>query len=320
MGGAMNILVTGCAGFIGSHLCDSLLSSGHSVLGIDAFTDNYAKDQKVRNLRDLIKQPNFSFYATNFSEIEYYSKFDFDIIVHLAAHPGVRPSLLYPDKYIDNNIAKFVKLLEFARKLKGIKKFIFASSSSVYGNNNVPFAEDATPNPISIYGATKLAGESLCRTYYNVYNLPVTCLRFFTCYGPRQRPDLAIRLFSEKIFKGEPITILGNGATSRDYTYIGDIVAGINKAIVDESSGFNIYNLGNNRPMGLHELINILFSVIGKKTELVYKEMQLGDVNHTWADISRAAKVLNWKPQVEFSTGLSLFIAWLKDQQCEFPI
>jgi len=312
----VNILVTGCAGFIGSHLCESLLTSGNSVLGIDSFTQNYAKDQKIKNLVNLINHHNFYFYSIDFSDIEYYSKFDFDVVIHLAAHPGVRPSLLYPEKYVDNNVAKFVRLLEFARKLKNIKRFIFASSSSVYGNNDVPFSESAEPNPISIYGATKLAGESLCRTYHNIYGLPITCLRFFTCYGPRQRPDLAIRLFSEKIFRGEPITVLGNGGTSRDYTYIADTVAGINKAIVDDSTGFNIYNLGNNQPVGLLELINILFAAIGKKTDLVHEAMQLGDVNHTWADTSKATRILNWKPQVDLTTGVSLFISWLRDQQC----
>lgn len=312
----MKVLVTGCAGFIGSHLSESLLAAGHQVLGIDSFTQNYAKDQKLKNLGNLINHRNFSFYSIGFSEVGYYPKLDFDVIVHLAAHPGVRPSLLYPEEYIDNNIANFGKLLEFARRKRKLRKFIFASSSSVYGNNDVPFSEDATPNPISIYGATKLAGESLCRTYYNIYNLPITCLRFFTCYGPRQRPDLAIRLFSEKILKGEPLTVLGNGGTSRDYTYITDIVAGINKAIVDESPGFNVYNLGNNHPVGLLELINMLFSAIGKKTELVYKAMQLGDVNHTWADISKANRILDWAPQVDLAAGIPLFVSWIKDQQC----
>jgi len=313
----LKALVTGAAGFIGSHLCERLLADGWNVAGLDNFDDFYPRKVKESNLTGLLKNDNFTFAEEDIRNAagveDILEKERPDIIVHLAAKAGVRPSIENPVEYQDVNINGTVVLLEGVKKF-GIKKFIFGSSSSVYGNNKkVPFSEtDNVDFPISPYAATKKAGELICHTYSHLYNIDMTCLRFFTVYGPRQRPDLAIHKFCRLIEAGKPIPVFGDGSMKRDFTYIDDIIDGVVAAIAN-CEGYEIYNLGESRPVRLDELIVEIEKALGKKAAINRLPMQPGDVDQTYADITKAKKDLNYNPNTNITTGLKQFVKWFRE-------
>lgn len=313
------ILVTGCAGFIGSHVCELLLSKGFGVIGIDNFDPYYAREIKEKNLSQFINHKNFSFYELDITiGLGSINELGIEAVVHLAAKAGVRPSIQNPESYILANITGTQKVHEFMLE-NSIRKLIFASSSSVYGNNKkVPFNEDDNvDNPISPYAFTKKAGELMNHTFYHLHNVDVINLRLFTVYGPRQRPDLAINKFVKKICNGEELVLFGNGDTARDYTYIDDTVAGIYSALAYCIKNSNIYltvNLGNSSPIQLTNLVENLYDILDRKSNLVFEPMQSGDVDITFADISKAKSLFNYQPDIDIKTGLEKYIDWYKNQ------
>lgn len=315
-----SIVVTGAAGFIGSHLCEALLSAGHTVTGIDNFDLFYDRSVKEQNLSVSLQHPNFSFIegdAGNKKILESISMM-VDTVVHLAAKAGVQPSLNNAAGYIHSNIQVTNVLLEWMKE-KGIKKLVFASSSSVYGNNaKVPFEEeDMVAEPISPYAFTKRSCELMNYTYHHLYKLDVINLRFFTVYGERQRPDLAIHKFVKLLQEGRAITLYGDGKSSRDYTYYADTVKGIVSAIqyISGHSGvFETINLGNNKPVYLIDLINTIADVMQIQPTIIYEEMKPGDVNITYANINKANQLLGYAPSTSVRTGIENFIAWYKEQ------
>ncbi len=312
----MNFLVTGGAGFIGSHVCEQLLKNGHSVWSFDDLNPFYAPELKRRNLRDIqsLAKP-FEFIHGDLTDRaaveEIFASVKFDQVIHLAARAGVRPSLEEPALYQRVNVEGTVNLLERAR-LQGVKKIIIASSSSVYGvNSKVPFAEsDPIFAAISPYAASKLACEALGHVYHHVYGLDIVMLRFFTVYGPRQRPDLAIRKFATLIQAGKAIPVFGDGSTARDYTYITDILEGV-IACTRKEFGYEIFNLGESETVKLSRLIELLESSLGKKAIIERKPPQPGDVPLTCADISKARERLGYNPTVKIDRGIPLFVNWL---------
>ena len=310
----MKALVTGAAGFIGSHLCERLLKEGWVVVGVDNFDDFYDPKIKRRNIEVCLKNKNFQLVEADIRDsvaIDEAISDGIEIVVHLAARVGVRPSIVQPALYMDVNIKGTMVLLEAARKYN-IGKFIFGSSSSVYGNNKkVPFSEDDNVDfPISPYAATKKACELICHTYHHLYGISITCLRFFTVYGPRQRPDLAIHKFAKLIEQGKPIPVYGDGTMMRDFTYIDDIINGV-AAAMQKCVGFNIYNLGESRPITVNDLISEIEKALGKKAVKEYLPPQPGDVERTYADVSKAVKELGYNPATTIQTGLVKFVAWL---------
>jgi UDP-glucuronate 4-epimerase len=313
----MKALITGAAGFIGSHLCERLLAEGWIIVGIDNFNDFYDPQIKRNNICDCLKDENFQLIEADIRDSQAMEKAigeDVQIIVHLAAMAGVRPSIAQPLLYADVNINGTMVLLELAKKHK-VNKFIFGSSSSVYGNNEkVPFSEDDNVDfPISPYAATKKAGELVCHTYHHLYSMSITCLRFFTVYGPRQRPDLAIHKFVKLIEQDKPIPIYGDGSMMRDFTYIDDILNGI-VAAMSKCNGFNIYNLGESQPITVNDLIREIENALGKKAVRQYQPPQPGDVERTYADITKSAKELGYDPKTPIQAGLANFVAWLRKQ------
>lgn len=314
----MKILLTGGAGFIGSHLAERLLREEHRIEIIDDLNDYYSPDLKRRNLEEIRKTGDFRFHHADIRDTEAMGRvvqeFRPDAIVHLAARAGVRPSLEQPLLYEQVNVFGTMALLEAARTC-GVKKFIFASSSSIYGNaNHVPFRESDTNNlPISPYAATKLAGEKICFTYSHLYGLDVVCLRYFTVFGPRQRPDLAIRKFVEKIERGEPITVFGDGSSGRDYTFVTDTVDGTVRAL-HYPARYEIFNLGNSRPLTLNQMIAAIEGVLGKRAEIQRREDQPGDVRLTCADIEKARRLLGYDPRIPFVQGLEEFVRWMRSR------
>lgn len=314
------ILVTGGAGFIGSHLCEALLEQGHSVLCLDNFCDFYDPVQKRENLSACLSHPMFRLIECDITDREaldrVFSDHAIDLVIHLAAMAGVRPSIQNPELYERVNVAGTLNLLSACQK-RGISRFIFASSSSVYGaNTKLPFSEsDNVDNPISPYAATKKAGELLCHTYHHLFRMSILCLRFFTVYGPRQRPDLAIRKFAALLDRGEAIPVFGEGNTSRDYTYIADIIQGLLHSVdyVREHICYEIINLGNDHEIKLLDMIKTLQQVFHKTARLSFGDLQDGDVAHTHADIGKARALLGYQPRVEFDEGMRLFAAWWKD-------
>ncbi|MBN2182552.1 MAG: GDP-mannose 4,6-dehydratase [Sedimentisphaerales bacterium] len=313
----MKALITGAAGFIGSHLSERLLREGRHVVGIDNFDDFYNPEIKRRNIVDCLQNKNFQFFEADIRDkaaMEKHLGDGVDIVVHLAARAGVRPSIEQPRLYADVNINGTMVLLEAARKYK-IEKFVFASSSSVYGNNKkVPFSEnDNVDFPISPYAATKKAGELICHTYHHLWDISVTCLRFFTVYGPRQRPDLAIHKFAALIEQNQPIPVFGDGSMMRDFTYIDDIIDGT-VAAMERCDGFHIYNLGESRPITVNDLIGEIETALGKKAIKEYKPRQPGDVERTFADVTLAAEELGYKPATSIRDGLEKFTAWFREK------
>jgi len=312
----MKILVTGGAGFIGSHLVEKLIDMEHEIIVIDNFDSFYDIRIKERNLSKVKKHDTFHLYRNDILDTpalhKIFSEHDINMVIHLAAKAGVRPSIEDPVGYYKTNVEGTLNLLEECRR-KGIQKFIFASSSSVYGNNKkVPFSEkDNVDYPISPYAATKKAGELLCHNYHHLYNIHIFCLRFFTVYGPRQRPDLAIHKFFDLISRNQPLPIFGDGSTSRDYTYIDDVLDGILKAI-ERVKGYEIINLGESKNSKLNDLIETIEKVVGKGVRKKYLDMQPGDVLQTYADISKAREILDFNPTTDLETGLRKFHEWFR--------
>lgn len=315
----MKILVTGCAGFIGSHVAEELLKRGDSVVGVDNINDYYDVRFKKQNLEILKKYPGFVFYKEdicNYGALKkIFEKEKPEKIVHLAARAGVRPSIEKPLLYEEVNVRGTLNLLDLAKDCN-VKSFVFASSSSIYGNQkNIPFSEaDNVDNPISPYAATKKAGELLCHTYHHLHSMKITCLRFFTVYGPRGRPDMAPYLFVQGVMGGTPIKKYGDGKSKRDYTFIADIVKGV-MAAIDKELEFEIINLGNNKPVELNEFISIVEKLTGKKAVINNMPMQPGDVNITYADIRKANKLLGYKPETSFEAGMQIFVEWYKENR-----
>ncbi|MBD3202924.1 SDR family NAD(P)-dependent oxidoreductase, partial [Candidatus Woesearchaeota archaeon] len=287
------ILVTGAAGFIGSHTCEELLNRDYSVVAIDNFNKYYDPKIKKRNIKNFLKNKNFSFYKADIRDFAKLTQiFDrkIDKIIHLAARAGVRPSLKKPRLYFDVNVSGTLNLLELAKKFK-INNFIFGSSSSVYGENTkIPFSEKhRTDCQISPYASSKKAGELICKTYSHLYSLNITCLRFFTVYGERGRPDMAPYKFTNLIYNDKPIEMYGDGTSKRDYTYIKDIVSGILTAL-EKNFRFEIINLGNSDPIELKRFISIIEKKLNKKAKIIQKPIPKGDVKITYADISKAKR------------------------------
>lgn len=315
----MNFLVTGGAGFIGSHVCERLLQSGHAVWALDDLNPFYSPAVKEKNLREIasLGKP-FSFIVKDLSDVKalekLFQEIRFDQVIHLAARAGVRPSLDEPEFFQQVNVEGTVNILEAARR-HGVKKVLLASSSSVYGvNKKVPFAEsDPVFSVISPYAASKLACEALGHVYHYVYGMDVTMLRFFTVYGPRQRPDLAIHKFAKLISAGKPIPVYGDGSTARDYTYISDIVDGV-IACAEGKFGYEIFNLGGSETVTLARLIELLEKLLGRKAVIERLPEQPGDVPLTYADITKSRKLLGYSPKVKIEQGIPLFVEWFKRQ------
>jgi UDP-glucuronate 4-epimerase len=313
--------VTGGAGFIGSHLSERLVKEGNSVLCLDNFDNYYDPDIKMRNVERIKKQfPNrFDVIPGDIRNQEQlrdlFGKKKIDFIVHLAARAGVRPSIEQPLLYQDVNIRGTLALLE-ACKEAGIKNVVFASSSSVYGENQrVPFSEqDLDIQPISPYGATKRAGELLCYSYHHLYGMNIACLRIFTAYGPRQRPDMAIHKFTRMIDQGEKVPIFGDGSSRRDYTYIDDLIEGI-LGVLHHHRGFEIYNLGESQTTSLNELIGLIEKNLGKKATIERMTNQPGDVSITYADIEKARTKLGYRPKIDMGEGIKRFVEWYKENK-----
>jgi len=312
----MHVLVTGGAGFIGSHLVERLLRDGRRVTSLDNFDPFYSPAAKHRNTQPQREHPRCSVVSGDIRDAAALRALprDLDAIVHLAAKAGVRPSIEDPTAYYEVNVGGTQALLEFARE-RGIRHMVFASSSSVYGvNANLPWHEDdAVLRPISPYASTKVSGELLGHVYSHLYGIRFLALRFFTVYGPRQRPDLAIHKFARKMLAGEPIPVFGDGSTERDYTYIDDIVDGVCAAIDYSGSQHSIINLGNDRPISLTAMIAGLEEALGVKARIERLPEQPGDVPRTWASIERARTVLGYCPRTEYRSGVKQFAAWLRE-------
>jgi UDP-glucuronate 4-epimerase len=311
----MRILVTGGAGFIGSHLVEKLVAGGHEVVVLDDFNDFYDPQIKHDNVAAFAgKVPVHQVdLRDNGAVRNLFRSEKFDAIVHLAARAGVRPSIAEPQLYFDTNVSGTLHLLEAAR-VTGVERFVFASSSSVYGIcETVPFREDFhLTQTISPYAASKIGGEFLCSTYAHLYQLRVVALRYFTVYGPRQRPDLAIHQFTRKIDRGEPINQFGDGTTRRDYTYIDDIIQGTLSALSYDGALFDVFNLGESETIPLRDLIAAIEQAVGKKAKINRMPEQPGDVPLTCADISKARKLLGYDPGTKFSEGLPKFVEWYR--------
>ncbi|MCA9699282.1 MAG: GDP-mannose 4,6-dehydratase [Myxococcales bacterium] len=310
-------LVTGGAGFIGSHLVDRLLERGDAVVCIDDFNDFYAPSEKRANVAGQLRRPGYRLVEADIRTREQMIALAVALqptaIIHLAARAGVRPSVRAPELYAQTNILGTLNLLEAARAAS-VPRVVFGSSSSVYGlNSTAPFREDhPLLCPASPYAATKIAGEALCHSHAHLHELQIVSLRFFTVYGPRQRPDLAIRKFTERILRGESIELYGDGDSSRDYTHVSDIVAGILAALDYDGSGHALFNLGNTAPLRLLDMVRAIEAAVGRAARIVWRPEQPGDVPMTCADITRARTLLDFTPQVGFDDGLRDFVRWLR--------
>jgi UDP-glucuronate 4-epimerase len=323
--GYVKVIVTGGAGFIGSHLCERLLARGDEVLVIDSFDPFYDPAVKRRNLEAAQRSEHFRLVEADIRDragmeagVRAAGWAGADAVVHLAARAGVRPSIYEPALYADVNLAGTASVLELARGM-GVRGFVFGSSSSVYGNaEKVPFAEDEVEDrPVSPYAATKRAGELLCHTYTHLYGLAVVCLRFFTVYGPRQRPDLAIHKFARLMLEGRPIPVYGDGGMERDFTYVDDILQGIEGAIayaLDHPGLFEVANRGESDTASLARLVDLLSRALGIEPRIDRLPPQPGDVQRTYADISRARRLLGYAPTTRVEEGIPRFVAWLREE------
>lgn len=322
--GQRRAIITGSAGFIGSHTAQALLRSGYTVLGVDSFDPYYDPSVKRQNISEIeAGAPDGSFRnmicdITNPAALrDAFALFRPDVVVHLAARAGVRPSIANPSAYAATNVVGTQNVLDAAHAA-GCNKIICASSSSVYGNSpSTPFTEtDPVDRPISPYAATKKACELIGHTHHHLTDASVAMLRFFTVFGPRQRPDLAIHMFLDRISKNQPITLFGDGSTSRDYTYVDDIVAGILAAIDRiDSHGYRVWNLGGDRPISLSELVGSIADVVGVDPILEYTGMQPGDVNRTWANLTRSRQELGYEPKTSITDGITRQFEWMKNQR-----
>lgn len=313
----MKILITGGAGFIGSHLTKRLLEEGYEIICLDNFSNYYNPRIKRKNIQPFLKNRNFLLIKGDIRDRDkikrVFKKYKFDKVVHLAAQPGVGFSFKNPSLYFDVNINGTLNLLELASKYQ-IKGFVFGSSSSVYGVADIPFSETSELKPISPYGVSKRAGELLCSTYHHLYSLPVTILRLFTVYGPRQRPDMAIYKFTELIDRGKEITFYGSGKTKRDYTFIDDIINGITICLRKDFD-FQIFNLGDSNPISLSSLVSLIEKNLKKKAKIKHLPEQPGDPPITYADIKKSGKILGWEPKVNIGQGIKKFVNWYKNER-----
>ncbi len=314
----LNAFVTGAAGFIGSHVAEALLSRGDRVWGLDNFDPFYDRAVKERNLDILREIPGFSFLEGDIRDPSALGRWGegtrADVLVHLAAKAGVRPSVVDPAGYADVNVHGTIRVLEWARE-RGIPKVLFASSSSVYGGNvKVPFSEtDFVDHPVSPYAATKKAGELLCHTWCHLYGMNVVALRFFTVYGPRQRPEMAIHKFTRRILEGREIDVYGDGSSRRDYTYIDDIVSGV-LGSMNAPDGYRVYNLGESATISLSDLVALLEKACGRTASRRTRPLQPGDVPVTCADISRAKAEIGFDPRTPIERGVERFVEWYRRQ------
>lgn len=310
------IFITGIAGFIGFHLASSLIKNGDYVIGCDNFNNYYSPDLKRARAYEL-RSLGAEIIEEDIRNIRSLKQ-NITHIVHLAAQAGVRYSITHPQPYSVSNLDGFLKILELCRSIPNVK-LIFASSSSVYGGNTkIPFSEtDPTDSPISLYAATKKSGELMAKSYHHLYNIPMVGLRFFTVYGPWGRPDMAYYSFAEKIRKGTPIPVFNHGKMERDFTYVDDIVQGTIRAL-DHCNGFEIYNLGNNKPEPLMHLIELLETHLGKKAQIDFQPMQMGDVKSTYADIQKAERELGFSPTTPLDVGIAKFSDWFLVQNRSF--
>lgn len=317
----MTVLVTGGAGFIGSHLMERLLCDGRQVVCLDDFNDYYSPALKRRNIECVRRCGDFRLYEGDVRDKDLCARIfkeqQIDVVVHLAARAGVRASIEQPVLYQEVNCAGTANLLELSR-LHGVKKFIFGSSSSVYGNNKkVPFSEDDPVNePISPYAASKRAGELLCYTYHHLYKMPIVCLRFFTVYGPRQRPDMAIHKFTRLIASGAEVPVYGDGTMKRDYTFYTDIIHGVVAAIEREFE-FEIFNLGESNTVELAYLISLIEKALGTQAKIKRLPEQPGDVHITYADVSKACRLLGYTPSVAIEQGIPIFVDWYRQNMMQ---
>ena len=313
----MRVLVTGGAGFIGSHLTEKLVAAGHEVTVLDDFNDYYDPAIKRGNLAEVAGDIRLVVGDIRDAVLveRTFSAGKFDCVVHLAARAGVRPSILQPKLYFTTNIDGTFNLLDACR-YHGVGRFVLASSSSVYGvNSKVPFAEsDPLERTISPYAATKLACEQICSNYAWLFGIRSVCLRFFTVYGPRQRPDLAIAKFTRKLLAGEPIERYGNGGTERDYTYIDDIISGILAAMAYDGADFDVFNLGNSNTVSLSRLLSLLQELTGKTANITELPEQPGDVPRTFADVTKAGRLLGFHPATPIREGLTKYIEWVRSR------
>ena len=316
MSASGRVLITGCAGFIGSHLAQALLRRGDEVVGLDNFDPYYPRPDKERNLALVREVGDLAFAEGDIRDADLLARVMAEhrptAVAHIAALAGVRPSVQAPDRYMDVNVTGTARVLEAARQA-GVGRVVFASSSSVYGGDNeVPFSEDQpTTSPLSPYAASKIAAEALGHAFHHLYDLPCVCLRFFTVYGPRQRPDLAIHKFTPLILAGQPIPVFGDGTTSRDYTFVEDIVRGIIAAL-DSDVDWSVVNLGGHQPVTLNELVAALERALGKEAIIERLPMQPGDMLRTCADVRKAKAVLGWEAQVSLDEGLRRFAEWYR--------
>jgi UDP-glucuronate 4-epimerase len=309
----MRALVTGCAGFIGSHLAQSLLADGHSVVGIDCFNDNYVRAPKLANLAHAREHPAFEFVPIDLArgDLEEFVA-DCDVVFHLAAEPGVRSS--WGDRFdlfVRNNVLATQRLLEPARAYPD-KRFVYASSSSIYGHaERFPTPEDAVPAPFSPYGVTKLAGEHLCRLYHANHGVETVVLRYFTVYGPRQRPDMGLNRFCRAALAGEPLVVFGDGEQKRDFTYVDDVVRATRAAATVPQAPGRVYNVGGGSQITVNRVIELLAELAGHPPEVQYADREAGDVRDTGADTRRAATELGFEPRTAFAEGLRAEFEWL---------
>jgi UDP-glucuronate 4-epimerase len=314
--GENTVLLTGGAGFIGSNLIERLLKDGFDIVCLDNFNDYYAPQIKRNNIKPFLKERNFNLVEVDIRDKDtlkkVFEKYKFQKVIHLAAQAGVRLSLKQPNLYVDVNVNGTLNLLELSKEYK-ITNIVFGSSSSVYGaTKEIPFSEEGKLKPISPYGVSKRTGELLCSTYNHLYNLPVTVLRFFTVYGPRQRPDMAIHKFTKLIDEGKEIYVYGDGKTNRDYTYISDTVEGIISALNNDFD-YEIFNLGNSNPTNLSHLISLIEKNLGKSAKIKYLSEQPGDPFITFADISKSKRMLNYNPKIKIEEGIKRFVEWYKN-------
>lgn len=312
----MNILVTGCCGFIGFNLTNELLNNGHTIVGIDSLNNYYNVNLKIRNKNVLNMFPSFTMYVHDICDFNFlntvFNTNQFDCVINLAAQAGVSNSLISPFDYINTNICGFTNIIECCKRYN-IKKLIYASSSSVYGNSDIfPLTEDCdTNNPVSLYAATKKSNEVIAESYSNMFGLRCIGLRLFTVYGPCGRPDMAPAIFTKSILNGTPITIYNNGDLKRDFTYISDIVNAIIKIVdVDLDRKHEIYNIGSSNPVYVTELISEIEKNVGKKSEIIFKPMRAGDVKYTFSNCDKLKKDYNYTPNVSLSKGVKQFVDW----------